>query len=230
MQELHQFLTTMRRKGGAAVLGFHSIDQLVNIYGQVSADLIIQGLQNIVIYRVQNPAKAKYMADFLGKIEVVDHVFTQSLDRKTNQYQPGISESMREKWVISPEMSSRFDDGEVILRLARFSPCKLRFSNVEFPKVCGVAKKYENIPNTRDEYKHALQSFEKKQDEPIFEKRNAATRSIEGASFLDNPQKDPLKTEINAENKNVSNERIAKVEVKDPFKSDSQSGGKQEDQ
>ena len=226
--KLHQFLTTMRRKGGAAVLGFHSIDQLVNIYGQVSADLIIQGIQNIAIYRVQNPAKAKYMAEFLGKIEVIDHVFTQSLDKKTNQYQPGISESVREKWVISPEMISRFDDGEVILRLARFSPCKLRFSNVEFPKVCGVAKKYEEIPSHRNEYKKALQALEKKQDEPLLEKSNSSTRPIEGATSIDKAQEAPLKTAATLENNDASNQRSAKVDANKASKSDSQSEGKKE--
>jgi hypothetical protein len=149
---LSDFLTAVRRKNGRAVLGFQAISQLENIYGKIDTSTIIQGLQNLIVFRCADPAMANLMAERVGKLEVLEHTFSQNLDSKSRQYVPQVSERIRDKWVFSPNTISNLPIGEAILCMSQFSPCLLKFKQVSFPAQCPTAESFEVIPKQSSSY------------------------------------------------------------------------------
>jgi hypothetical protein len=190
--KLAQFLTTMRRKNGRAVLGFHSPDQLVANYGEVHARLIMKGFQNLVIFRFKDTNEAKKMAEYFGKVEVIEHTYSHSIDRKTYQPVASTSETIKEKWVVSPDFIAKMIKGQAILRLADFSPCVLRFQEIEYPQVTYQAAHFEEIPENKEDYKKVAQLLKQVKEEKTKaiqpkEHEENPLRTVEGASAKDAP-------------------------------------------
>lgn len=147
--KLADFLTAVRRKRGRAVLGFQTFSQIEGIYGVNDAKTILQGLQNLVIFRSADPKMANLMAERVGKIEAIENVLSHGLDRKTNRYVPSVSESFRERWIVSPNTIANLGIGEAVVCLAQFSPAIVKFRNVKMKSVTKTAHSFERMPQLR---------------------------------------------------------------------------------
>jgi|GEM_PF-4865108 len=141
--KLSDFLTAVRRKRGRAVLGFQSFSQIESIYGATDAKTILQGLQNLVVFRCADPTMSKLMAERVGKVEAIENVLSHGLDSKTNRYVPNVSETFRERWIVSPNTISNLGIGEAVVSVAQFSPAIVKFSDVKMPSVTKTAHAYE---------------------------------------------------------------------------------------
>lgn len=147
--KLADFLTAVRRKRGRAVLGFQTFSQIEGIYGANDAKTILQGLQNLVIFRSADPKMANLMAERVGKIEAIENVLSHGLDRKTNRYVPSVSESFRERWIVSPNTIANLGIGEAVVCLAQFSPAIVKFRNVKMTSVTKTAHSFERVLQPR---------------------------------------------------------------------------------
>jgi hypothetical protein len=141
--KLADFLTAVRRKKGRAALGFQTFSQVEGIYGPNDAKTIVQGLQNLVVFRCADPSMARFMAERVGKIEAIENVLSHGLDRKTNRYVPNVSETFRERWIVSPNTISNLGIGEAVVCLAQFSPAIVKFKNVKMKSVTETAHAFE---------------------------------------------------------------------------------------
>ena len=148
LPRLADFLTATRRKNARAVLGFQALSQLNNLYGEQDMRTIIQGLQNLVVFRCSDPNLAQFMADRIGKIEVVEAAYSHSEDLKSGRYQASIAERIRDKYVLSANKIMNLEIGHAVLCLSEFSPCKVQFARIDMPSVSESAEAFTQFSKT----------------------------------------------------------------------------------
>jgi hypothetical protein len=85
----------------------------------------------------------------VGKIEAIENVLSHGLDRKSNRYVPNVSETFRERWIVSPNTISNLGIGEAVVCLAQFSPAIVKFKNVKMKKETETAHFFEKIPKSQ---------------------------------------------------------------------------------
>jgi hypothetical protein len=140
---LADFLTAVRRKKGRAILGFQTMSQIEAIYGKEDFKTILQGLQNLIIFKCADPHMSELMAERIGKVQAMQNVFSQSMDRERGDYIPQVGEHLGDRWIFSPNVLSNLGIGEAILCISQFSPCRVKLKLNDFKNIQPTAQYFQ---------------------------------------------------------------------------------------
>jgi type IV secretory pathway TraG/TraD family ATPase VirD4 len=131
---------------GRLILGFQSLAQIGQIYGQDATHNIMQGLQNILIFAANETKMAQEFSDRLGKCEVEEYESSITPAHGQQPERVSISTRQREKRSVTESEIRSLPENHGFLKLARFPPTKVEFDYVTFPNVNDKSGKWSRIP------------------------------------------------------------------------------------
>lgn len=131
---------------GRLILGFQSLAQIGQIYGQDATHNIMQGLQNILIFAANETKMAQEFSERLGKCEVEEYESSVTPAHGQQPERVSISTRQREKKSVTESEIRSLPENHGFLKLARFPPVKIEFDYVTFPNVNDKSGKWSKIP------------------------------------------------------------------------------------
>lgn len=131
---------------GRLILGFQSLAQIGQIYGQDATHNIMQGLQNILIFAANETKMAQEFSDRLGKCEVEEYESSITPAQGQHPERVSISTRQREKKSVTESEIRSLPENHGFLKLARFPPTKIEFDYVTFPNLNEKSGKWSKIP------------------------------------------------------------------------------------
>ena len=140
IEGLKDALERVRKKGGAAVLGFQSIAMVRAVYGEAEAHAIVENLDNKLFLSCgmsEGGGTAKFASDVIGEREVERQEATTSQTLRQHPSSSTTSSSRRhiEKAILPAEMT-QLEDRTGLLKLAtRQEWLRVKFDWVEYPRV-----------------------------------------------------------------------------------------------
>lgn len=137
---LKDALVRMRKKGGAAVLGFQAIAMVRKVYGEAEAHAIVENLDNKLFLRCnmsEGGGTAKFASDVIGEREVERQEATTS--RTVGQH-PSSSTTFSnrrhvEKAVLPAELTQLADRTGLLKLATRKEWLRVKFDWVAYPSV-----------------------------------------------------------------------------------------------
>ena len=170
---LPEFMSESREYGGCAVLGFQSILQLYQHYGQLAAEIVME-LCNTSIHFRSKLKTANFVSEFLHKKVIKQK--SESISYGSSTPHQSITEHEQEKPLVSPTDIAMLDDLEAFLSLKGNMPItKIQFEYKDYP---AVAERYcEKKINIDKEINDVINHLPEKPS-PITQKKTKAGDKI----------------------------------------------------
>ena len=114
---LLDYVAQARKNGGCTVVGFQTISQLIDIYGEHAAHALVGQFATWLCLRQNDPKTAQLVSEKLGQIEVNET--TQGISYGAHEYRDGVSANQQRKMrvVVTPTEVMQLDNLEGYLRL-----------------------------------------------------------------------------------------------------------------
>lgn len=140
IEGLKDALVRVRKKGGAAVLGFQSIAMVRAVYGEAEAHAIIENLDNKLFLRCgmsEGGGTAKFASDVIGEREVERQEATTSRTVGQHPSSSTTSSSRRhiEKAILPAELTQLADRTGLLKLATRKEWLRVKFDWVAYPRV-----------------------------------------------------------------------------------------------
>jgi len=126
-----------RKYGACCLFGFQNKAQLDHLFGLHDAKAILSNCSTKVIYRTPEAQTAEYIASTLGRLEVQES--SENLSLGSHQMRDGVnlSQSRREKHVVTPTDIMNLERFEAYVSLPGDYPiAKIKFPLVEMTPLC----------------------------------------------------------------------------------------------
>jgi type IV secretory pathway TraG/TraD family ATPase VirD4 len=131
---------------GRLVLGFQSLAQIQQIYGQDPSANIMQGLQNVLVFACNETKLAREFSERLGRSEVEEYESTVSPAEGKTPMRISISSRQREHVSVTPDEIRGLPENVAYLKLARLPPTRLQFPYGHFPDSGARSRDFSEIP------------------------------------------------------------------------------------
>jgi len=131
---LQDLITQGRSKGAAAYLGVQDFGQLDQIYGRNGRTSIINSVGNAAVFGLNDPDTAKFLAEKIGKHEVMEVNDSVSMGISDVRDGKTLSHQRRELYLFRPEELLGLPSLEMVTLFRGFGPARLQLEVVDRPE------------------------------------------------------------------------------------------------
>ena len=155
--------TNMGRKYGLHVcLGYHSDQQLIDLYGPNTGTVIKGNIGNRFIFRASETKDAQDISSFLGKGEVIKASKSKSYGPTDHSDRETLGESAQIKNIVLDSEIRNLPDGHFYLKSLYLDPAKMRIKKQRWPAINGPHKENHCYPSKKDESSVSINKGEEK--------------------------------------------------------------------
>lgn len=149
---------------GRVILGFQSLAQLDLKYGRAQAKNIIQGLQNLLVFRSTEPEMAKTVSELFGEVEIEESKasFTESSSAKDGMT---LSTQTRKVPNVSASQIQSLVENHAFLKLAGFPVSRISFEYRDYL----MAEEHASVTSQIPAHSWAVEAYWKPQILETFE-------------------------------------------------------------
>jgi len=132
---LQDLITLGRSKGAAVFLGIQDFGQLDQIYGRNGRISIVNSVGNSAVFGLNDPDTARYLADKLGKKEVLE--VSDSVSMGVSDIRDGktLNHQHRELYLYRPEELLRLAPLELIASFRGYDPARIKLVVTDRPEL-----------------------------------------------------------------------------------------------